>query len=666
MGECEEVDDDLDDDISIESTVSQAMSNLLASDVEVEHTRSEVEEKELVIYFLRVGCGCHLWNGNNCSRQFTQEHVEEVRSQCASLSNNELDMVLLGQLMAASNSRDTISKQPKITRLKFYTRFFHQSQVICTKMFRILHGIGIKRMKNVAKSFKSSGLTPRIHGNTKRLPKWTLSLSSVEYVVRFLLQYTELNGLLLPGRVPGYSRSDLKLLPSSASKHLMWLLYHESAATNDSFVHAVQYSTFCRLWRDLLPQVIIMKPMSDLCWRCQQNSTAILRSANCLESEKSSTLKAAEDHLTYVQLERTYYRSICNECRQDVRSFFVSNGEFSPPLPHTLIPANTNNIKVHYSFDYAQQVHFPSDPLQPGPIFFLTPRKCSIFGVHCEAIPRQVNFLGDEAGDCGKGANVVISQLHFYFEHHRLGETEVYLHADNCTGQNKNSCMIHYICWRCMTGRHTKATISFLVVGHTKFAPDWCFGLLKQLYRRTKIGRLSDIARIVDESAVCNVSQLNSGEDGTTIVPVFDWTSFFATRMKKLPGIKKFHHFHFDSAKAGEVLVKERSNSAEICHELLKEPWTPDPQTFPEVVLPKRLSIERQWYLYEKIAPFCPHDSVDVTCPLPSVPRPTSRRGTPANTPPPHYSPEPPAPRRRCGICRQEGHNRTVCPNRDS
>ena len=132
-------------------------------------------------------------------------------------------------------------------------------------------------------------------------------------------------------------------------------------------------------------------------------------------------------------------------------------------------------LKVHYSFDYAQQVHYPCDPLQPGPIFFLTPRKCSIFGVHCEAIPRQVNFLGDEAGDCGKGANTVISQLHYYFEHHGLGETEVYLHADNCTGQNKNSCMIHYLCWRCMTGRHTKATISFMVVGHTKFAPDWCF-----------------------------------------------------------------------------------------------------------------------------------------------------------------------------------------------
>ena len=79
--------------------------------------------------------------------------------------------------------------------------------------------------------------------------------------------------------------------------------------------------------------------------------------------------------------------------------------------------------EVHYSFDYAQQVHYPSDPLQPGPIYFLTPWKCTIFGVNCEAIPRQVNFLTDEAGDCVKGANAVVSRIHYFFAQH--GETRL-------------------------------------------------------------------------------------------------------------------------------------------------------------------------------------------------------------------------------------------------
>ncbi|KAL9977933.1 hypothetical protein ACROYT_G015397 [Oculina patagonica] len=39
-----------------------------------------------------------------------------------------------------------------------------------------------------------------------------------------------------------------------------------------------------------------------------------------------------------------------------------------------------------------------------------------------EAVPRQVNYLIDEASDNGKGANTTISYVHHYFQSHRLGE----------------------------------------------------------------------------------------------------------------------------------------------------------------------------------------------------------------------------------------------------
>ncbi len=144
------------------------------------------------------------------------------------------------------------------------------------------------------------------------------------------------------------------------------------------------------------------------------------------------------------------------------------------------------------------------------------------------------------------------------------------------------------------------------------------------------------------------------------------WTSFFAAKFKKLAGIKKLHHFRINSAQPGTVFVKERSDAtSETVHHLLKHPWTPDPHELPNVVLPKGLPAERQWYLYEKIRPYCSYETKDVTCPLPIVPRPTSRRGTPASPPAsPPDSPQPPAKKRRCGICRQEGHNSTVCPDK--
>ena len=101
--------------------------------------------------------------------------------------------------------------------------------------------------------------------------------------------------------------------------------------------------------------------------------------------------------------------------------------------------------------------------MQPGPIYFLTAIKCSVFGVNCEAIPRQVNFLTDEFVETGKGANAVISRVHYFFEVHSMGEEDVYLHCDNCAGQNKNNAMIQYLLWRVLSDRHTNITLSFLI-----------------------------------------------------------------------------------------------------------------------------------------------------------------------------------------------------------
>ena len=120
-----------------------------------------------------------------------------------------------------------------------------------------------------------------------------------------------------------------------------------------------------------------------------------------------------------------------------MHAHFTENGVFSPPPPFSNHrPLSMPGIE-HYSFDMAQQVHYPSNPLQPGPIYFLTPRKCALFGVCCEAIPRQINYLIDEACDTGKGSNTIVSLLHHFFTVCGLGEREVHLHADNCVGQTK-------------------------------------------------------------------------------------------------------------------------------------------------------------------------------------------------------------------------------------
>ena len=69
---------------------------------------------------------------------------------------------------------------------------------------------------------------------------------------------------------------------------------------------------------------------------------------------------------------------------------------------------------MHYSFDYAQQIHIPNDPLQPGPIFFLVPYKIQVFGKANEEFKTQRNHLNPSC-TISKGSDSVISFLHHYF-----------------------------------------------------------------------------------------------------------------------------------------------------------------------------------------------------------------------------------------------------------
>lgn len=105
----------------------------------------------------------------------------------------------------------------------------------------------------------------------------------------------------------------------------------------------------------------------------------------------------------------------------------------------------TNVKSAHYSFDMAQNVGLPSNPLQPGPLHFLAPFKVAIFGIMNDTAKIQHNFLIPETRDPGKGANAIISMLHYYFENFSVDETHLYLHADNCRGQNKNNYVMFYL-----------------------------------------------------------------------------------------------------------------------------------------------------------------------------------------------------------------------------
>lgn len=369
-------------------------------------------------------------------------------------------------------------------------------------------------------------------------------------------------------------------------------------------------TSFLRVWHNYLPHIVVARPMTDLCWQCRKNNLAIQRSANMPDEQKESTLQEHLDHLHVVREERAAYNNMVRLAKEVVASANINQLEPTH--------ANSQPFTMHYSFDFAQQVHYPSDPMQPGPMYFLVPRKCGIFGINCEGLPQQINYLIDESQSVSKGSTMVISLLHHFFENFGLGEQHVELHCDNCSGQNKNKYMLWYLAWRTLQGLHTSVTLNFMPPGHTKFAPDWCFGLLKQRFRRCEVSCLTDLCGVVESSTKnINRAQLVGTEDGSSVVPFLDWHSFLEPVCKPLKGIKSYFHFRFSSSIPGIVCCKKGLNIPEESFAVFQNipPTIRQLQGIPAHMPVPGLSAERKKYLFENIRQFVRDEMKDVVCP---------------------------------------------------
>ena len=201
-------------------------------------------------------------------------------------------------------------------------------------------------------------------------------------------------------------------------------------------------------------------------------------------------------------------------------------------------------------------------------------------------------------------------------------------------------------------------------MGHTKFSPDWCFGLLKQKFRRTRVDCLDGIVKVVNESAVVNHAHLVGTQSRQVVVPTYNWSNYLGEHLLKIPLITRQHHFQFLST--GEVIIREYSNSPETKLNLLKDStWRPASTALPPIILPSGLFSERQAYLYEKIRNTA-LQKPETWCAL-------TQSTSISHLHIQHHQihlhlmlPPPPNRQRTCGYCGHYHHNKRTCKNREN
>ena len=321
-------------------------------------------------------------------------------------------MVLLGKISSGIHLSETTmcskrnsQRERKTTR----THFFHHGHPVCIYTFCYIHSVSRVRLSNLTEHYKTNGPIPRSHGNSKKLPSNTINMEQVKSAVQFIVNFAEDHGINLPGRTPYTKDYDVKLLPTHVTKSSVYQHFESISKARLAIWHPpmaitniMSYTTFCRILNSLVAFIKTMLPKSDLCWTCQQNIGKLQRTHNESDEAKLQALEEINEHLRVAGEERNYYKSLCAISIPDAPGF-----RSNPPCSY--------EGPAHYSFDFAQQIHYPADPLQPGPIYFKTPRKCGIFRVHSECINQQMNYLIDESCSPGKGADYVISLIHHFF-----------------------------------------------------------------------------------------------------------------------------------------------------------------------------------------------------------------------------------------------------------
>lgn len=536
-----------------------------------------------------------------CLSTLNPSALESRRNEFRQMQRNEREAAVLSLL--------GIGIKQNAFRNRF-TFFFDMDTPVCKRAFCVVYGISERQLGRLQAISAKHVFAPPKHGNIDREPAHAIPEQTIKEVRHFIRMFAEIYGLAAPSGIT--STKSGQLLPSMYSMKRVWDEYRTSKKSAREA--SIGYRSFVRIWNDGCQDIRIQGAKTDVCDRCTELRKKIAFSRN--EKEIEDATDEMQEHITAYSAARGWYNSEIartlaswQKVPSSIQNLITSRMINSSRAPMK-VAQNSVDVDMHYSFDYAQKISFPHSPQQQGKIYFLTPRRCELFGVCSEPLSRQVMYMIDEVESIGKGAVSIITYLDAFFASKGVGEKRVSLHADNCTGQNKNRFLLFYLAWRTMVGLHTKISFSFMVPGHTKFRPDAYFGLFKIAYRKWKADWLKDA-----------IACAKAATQGDKLIPEYygkvlglkenrfeyrAWDSFLDRYFVSLDGIRSYNYFEFSSDKPGIVFYSKAPGDALKQFDLRKNVrWIPDQTNIvrPKIIKPIPTDPDRLAYLKKKISP---------------------------------------------------------------
>lgn len=226
---------------------------------------------------------------------------------------------------------------------------------------------------------------------------------------------------------------------------------------------------------------------------------------------------------------------------------------------HTLANKAHNEKTYTFVVDYCQNMELPVfNSEQPGPVYYFSPLGVYTCGMvnhgHLYANGRVGAHLHAHVyheGVAKKGANEVASFIMKtlkFLNILRNGDPggKLVIVFDNCTGQNKNNCVLMLLMFLAEAQYFHEVEFVFLIVGHTKNSADHLFNSLKKNYHSENLFTMNQLLETLNTSEKVTVH-------AALPTDFFDYTTFFIKFYRKMAGMIKINHIFSASHANGRV-----------------------------------------------------------------------------------------------------------------
>lgn len=534
----------------------------------------------------------------HCLDRFSGEEQLRVAASFKKMGQDERRAVMTGLLSSGMMSRPALidiaasavadaadADEPPVRRMVATYRLFNQ--VMCRLCFLKLTGVSHYVIDAVSSQLRLEPYTVTVKSSSRRGRADLKDIGRQVIVRKFLALYADEFSYPSPSGSVKCKNGECGLyLPSSTLKLDMF----KKMKSEMDHASSLEYSWFCKIWKQHFPHLRIAKPGSDFCEMCERpvKDDGILFHRAMADAQRKSYVACIEE--SRVSLEAAAYTVVNCAGR-----------------PHRSVAAT-----LHVCLDYAQDVLLPRSTRQVKEMFFLTGYRVSLFGICVPALHVQYCFLIPEsiaaifsAKPSAKTVNHVISQLDHFLNALCTGVSRLIIHADNCVAQNKNSMMLGYLSWRVACKLQNAIELRFMERGHTKFAPDAMFGVLKRAVFRNNVETFTDLKSLAVTSAHCL-----RVIDGTKII-WRDWAAFMKQFYGNLIGVTQYHRFQFLDGHEGIVTSQYDSSPTseksillpDITAAVVQNPVRAGLKEISEFVhVPMRMDAARKKFLVEKVA----------------------------------------------------------------